>query len=748
MVLLDILLSKKVLIAAAVILLISVLLSFFPLIGTLGFEYSIIIAFFISFVSIFISAEYINLDLRKKYPKRKRYSDLISTSFFINFFILLIPFLVGLISSYMKSDCYIKEGIIFFLIITTITVFFASSLGLLIGYVFPKRGFFVGSLCIILIIVYSLYFLYIDPPVFSFNHIFGLFPGPLYDQIILIDQRILTFRLITVCWAILFLIILKLIHDYKFNFVGVGTVVLLILICLVLSVFKIYENDIGIKHSRDFIQNSFFKDTFETEHFLIYFPLDTKVSENIELIALDHEWQYAQLTDFLKVNSSKKIISYIYPDEKTRKRIIGAEATTIANPIHKEIHLVYYYFPHPVLKHELTHVLSSEFGTRFLKISPKVGLIEGLAVAADWNNSDGFNPHEWSLGMLKANNNLDIHNILGYGFWRASASKSYTLMGSFVRFLINKYGIEKFKTVYKKGEFDVYGKDLNTLIKEWEDYLYTIQIAEYVPAFSKHKFSRPSIFDDRCPRKSAYLADMGLSEFERGNYYGATTAFKEALKYNPTSNNILESLAYAYYFNRNFSALTEMFDNRTKASQITESIILNLIGTYHWTRGDAQKGKTIFSELKGRPLPIDIENEIGIKLDSIAKGQAQEEGIKKYYLTKDMLKRVSILENLTKKFPEYAVPYYLLGRLFFNKWEFDIAKNYLIRSEQLAMPTEKLKLDNSRLLGISLYAGGQYDGAKQTFGKIYGRRKRGRFGSVAGEFIKRSEWSKIYSLNL
>ena len=131
------------------------------------------------------------------------------------------------------------------------------------------------------------------------------------------------------------------------------------------------------------------------------------------MIALDHQWQYAQLTDFLKVNSSKKIISYIYPDEKTRKRIIGAEATTIANPIHKEIHLVYYYFPHPVLKHELTHVLSSEFGTRFLKISPKVGLIEGLAVAADWNNSDGFNHHEWSHGMLKTNNNLDIHNILG-----------------------------------------------------------------------------------------------------------------------------------------------------------------------------------------------------------------------------------------------------------------------------------------------------------------------------------------------
>jgi tetratricopeptide (TPR) repeat protein len=530
--------------------------------------------------------------------------------------------------------------------------------------------------------------------------------------------------------------------------VGVGTVALFVMIILILSVFKIYENEIGIKHSRDFIQNSFFEDSFETEHFVIYFPLGTKVSENIELIALDHEWRYAQLTDFLNVNPKKKIVSYIYPDEKTRKKLIGAGDTTIANPIHMEIHLVYDYFPHPVLKHELTHVLSSEFGTRFLKISPKVGLLVGLAVAADWDNSDGFNPDEWSLGMLRANNNLDIHNILGFGFWKASASKSYTLMGSFVRFLINKYGIEKFKTVYREGKFEVYGKDLNTIIKEWEDYLLTIEIAEFVPALSKHKFGKPSIFDDHCPRRSSYLSDIGLSEFERGNYYGAVTAFKQALKYNPTSNNILESLAYSYYFNTDYNRLTGLYDDRTKVSEITENIVLNLIGTYHWTRGNAQKGKTIFNELKNKPLPIDIENEITIKIDSIQKGAVEQDGIKQYYLTKDILKRVSILESLTKKFPEYAVPYYLLGRLFFNKWEFDIAKNYLIRSQQLGLPSEKLKLDNSRLLGISLYASGQYDRAKETFGKIYGKRKRGRFGSVAEQFIKRSEWTKIYSLNL
>ncbi len=748
MVFLDILLSKKIIIAAVIALVISVLLTYFPLIGVLGFEYSFIIAFFIPFISVFISAEYINLDLKQKYPSRKRYSDLISTSFFINFIILLIPFIVGLLSSLIKSDCNIKDGIVFFFIITMVTVFFASSLGLLIGYIFPRRGFFLGSLCLISIIIYSLYLLYTFPPVFSYNHIFGLFPGPIYDQIILIDDKILTFRAVTVCWGALFLLILKLVHDYRFKYIGAGTVILFVFISLILGGYKMYENDLGIKHSRDYIRNTIYKDYFETEHFIIYFPLGTKVSQNIELIALDHEWQYAQLTRYLKVSPKRKIVSYIYADEKARKEIIGAGQTTIANPIHGEIHLVYNYYPHPVLKHELVHVLSSEFSAGFLKISPKVGLIEGLAVAADWDNSDGFNPDEWSAAMLKGDNHIDIQDIMGYRFWAAASSKSYTLMGSFVRFLITKYGIEHFKTVYKTGDFSVYGTDLKSLEKEWRYHLNSIEIAKSAPALSKHKYSKPSIFDDSCPRKSSHLADVGITEFEKGNYYEAVKSFRKALTYNPNSNRILESLAYSYYYDRDFNNLEKVAYKRSDISPITKDIILNLIGTYHWTRGDEEKGNKIFGYLHDKPLPIDIENELSIKLDSVSNKGPRQEGLKLYYMTKKELRRISVLEKLTKEFPDYAVPYYLLGKLFFNKWEFDIARDYLARSEALGLPTDKLKLDNSRLLGISLYATGEFEKAGKTFESIYKKRKRGRYGSVAADFIKRSEWAKIYLQNL
>ncbi|MBF8303448.1 MAG: hypothetical protein HW396_1729, partial [Candidatus Dadabacteria bacterium] len=134
--LIEILFSKKALISLALIVLISVLLTFFPLIGSLGFEFSVTIAFIASFISVFISAEFVNLDFRGRFIRERRFADLVSSIFVLDFLLLAIPFVIGLLSSSIKDDCYIKEGAIFYVLIPVVTVFFSSSLGLLIGSLF------------------------------------------------------------------------------------------------------------------------------------------------------------------------------------------------------------------------------------------------------------------------------------------------------------------------------------------------------------------------------------------------------------------------------------------------------------------------------------------------------------------------------------------------------------------------------------------------------------------------------------
>ena len=101
---------------------------------------------------------------QKGHSGGRRLSDRVSAVFMVNIILLLVVFLVGLASSLIKSDCNIREGIVFYLLITSVSVFFSATLGMLTGFLLRARGFLVGALIIIGTIVYSLYVLYSERP--------------------------------------------------------------------------------------------------------------------------------------------------------------------------------------------------------------------------------------------------------------------------------------------------------------------------------------------------------------------------------------------------------------------------------------------------------------------------------------------------------------------------------------------------------------------------------------------------------
>ncbi len=736
----EIFLSKKVLVSLALIVLISVLLTFFPLVGTVGFEFSVTIAFLEAFVSLFISTEFVNIGLQKRFLKEKRFSDVVSSIFVIDLILLAIPFVIGLLSSSIKDDCYIKEGAIFYVLIPVVTVFFSSSLGLLIGSLFPKRGFLFGSFILIAIVCYSLWKLYNDPPIFSFNAIFGFFPGPLYDESIPITSTLVVYRLITVCWGLFFLAILGVIRGIKFKVLKVWDLLALFILILILVITEIKEGELGISYTRKYITDNILTGSVETEHFVIYFTPGTTESNQISLIASDHEWRYHQLKEFLKVNLNDKIRSYIYPDNETRKRVIGAGETTIANPIHKEIHLVYDVFPDHLLKHELTHVMSSEFGTRFLRISPKLGLVEGLAVASDWNG-DGYTPHQWAEAMIKTNTAPDIREIIGIGFWYAPPAKSYTTMGSFVRYLIESYGIEKFKTLYGMGDFSVYGKSVDELVSEWKKFLDGIYIPDKLLALAWYKFSQPSIFQGRCPRRIAELADKGIKAYNDENYYEARGYFLDTLNLNKRDPVLIGGLACSYYYNKDYNELIDLINNSRTLPEVDKNILDNLRGNVLWQRGSVLEARSIFESLLGKPLPEDVKREIEIKLNAISSSGEIEKKSREYFSTREKLYQAVILEEIIRDFPDYSPSYYLLGKTFYSNRDYKMASSYLIGSESLGLPSESLEMYNLRLLGISLFAIGDYEGAIKRFESIVSLNPDGVLKDYALDFIERCRWA-------
>jgi len=708
-----IILSNIVLIPLGLAILVAILVTFLPLAGVLGFEYSAIMGFALSLISVFISAEIMDRD-QKSHSAGRRLSDRVSAVFMVNLIMLVAVFLVGLVSSLINDDCNIREGAVFYLLITCTSVFFSASLGMLTGFLLRRRGFFVGALIIIGTIVYSLYVLYSEPSLFVYNPVFGFFPGPIYDAVLPVTITLIAARGVTVLWGLLFLALLSVANGLGYNRIGAWDFIKLIAIVALLAAAHVYRSELGISFPREYITEEILPASVETDHFVIYSP--------------------------------DKIRSYIYPNAATRKRVVGAGDTTIANPIHKEIHLVYDSYPHQVLKHELVHVMSADFGNPYLKISPKIGLLEGLAVAADWNGGD-FTPHQWSRLIIEAGLAPDIESITGLGFWYASPAVSYTLMGSFSRYLIDQYGIEKYKKVYGSGDFSAYGKPLGELIAEWEAFLETVPTPPEAAAIAEARFDAPSIFGAVarfdapsifgavCARKVAALKEKAFANYAAGNFWKAGELFTDARTFDENDPVLINGLAYSAYYSGDYQGAIEIAGQSGGLSKVDRIILSNLRANALWQAGDTGHALEIFGGIEKRYLPEDIQRELDIKISAIREGGSAEDGVREFFATRDRALQAIAMEESIQDAPGYAPAYYLLGRQLYNAGDYTKAVQYLETAYYIGLPSSGLAAENLRLLGTALFAGGDYDGAAAAFGELASFRPRDE--SYAADFLQR-----------
>ena len=734
----NMLFSKSVIFSFAIVVILSIVLTFFPLLGALGFEFSTISAIVLSFLSVFISATLISSSEIKN-RTRNNFLDTVGSIYIVNLLFLLSAYLIGLTSSLIKGDCFIKEGSIFFLLIPAISVFFSSTLGILAGYFFGRKGILVGLIAIFFLTVYAIWQLYHGVSIFVYNPIFGFFPGPLYDEAIPITNTLIISRLWVFLWGILLLLALRIAYGFRQTSVGVWDVLIFVAVGISIIVISINEPKIGISYTREYITDNILSGSFETDNFIIYYAPGTKEAENIMLIADDHEWRYKQLKEYLNLDSTQKIKSYIYPDVETRKKAIGAGETTIANPLHGEIHLIYDSYPHPILKHELVHVMSAEFGNDLVKISPKIGLLEGVAVAADWRGQK-FTPHQWSKVMYEMDIAPEIDDIVGFGFWYAPSEISYTLMGSFSRYLIDTYGIENYKQAYKTGDFSIYEKSVEELSSEWKEYLITVEVPPETKTIAETRFSRPSIFAATCPRKIAQIKIAAYEYFNDDNYYRAKERFSDALKLNNTDPSLIRWLAYSHYYDGNYKRAKEVAGSSASSTNVQKTLLENIKGNSQWHMGGSEEALNTFNSLQNKDIPYYLSRELEIKTSAISEGGLIEENIKQFFGTRNELLQFGYLQEIISEEPTYAPAFYLMGRLLFNEGEFEKAIPNLIEANLIGLPNYKLRNENLRILGISQFAQGNYDQAIVTFNYLLLLEENEAAKAYAQDFIDRSGW--------
>ncbi|MDX1430486.1 MAG: hypothetical protein R3282_09365, partial [Rhodothermales bacterium] len=270
-------------------------------------------------------------------------------------------------------------------------------------------------------------------------------------------------------------------------------------------------SDLGWNTTHTVIQEELGSES-TSEHFDIFYDARSFLPGQIERLTSEMEYRYASISERLDEQVGARILVYLYPTAALKGSLTGSRYTSVtpvwlADP---QIHMLASRIDGS-FDHELVHVFSREFGMPIVKASPSVGLVEGLASAVEAPDG-GPSPRDLMAATL-ADGDADSTEVVdqlvsglgAFGFWTGRGPVSYSASGSFVDFLLRAYGAERFKRVYRDGDFsDAYGRSVEELAGEWFS---DLRAAEFISAAARpaarRLFALPSLFEMECPHALA-----------------------------------------------------------------------------------------------------------------------------------------------------------------------------------------------------------------------------------------------------
>jgi hypothetical protein len=551
-------------------------LAFVPLFNTLGFEFALVMALLGSIASADLGCALVRQAralLGETAPGRPGALlwALLWQGAALHTGLLTVPLLLIALNGLRVSTCDWTFGLLCYLLMTVLSAVIATATGLTAALLWGHRtrlAAVTAQLAIVLSVLLSLAAFYGAPPVFSYNPFVGYFPGNLYDEAISLGPPLYWSRaaqlatiglVLALCAAALDLpgLRLRLRGRRPAGRRLEAGLVALISAAAALPLW-LSSGQLGFAITGPDIQEAL-GGRHDTEHFTIFYPPVSEIARDIERIAEDHEFRYAQAVRTLGAAPAGRITSYYFERPEDKYRWMGARQVYMAKPWRSEIYLHHQGFPHQILRHEIAHVVAGSFGDPLFHVSIRrrfglplffnVGLIEGIAVATDW--PDHFTRHLTPHQSVRAMQELDLlpplSRVLSTGFFAFSSARSYTLAGSFVRFLLEHHGAAALRVLYRTGgEFErAYGRPLAALEGEWRRTIAAITLPPGTAEMVRERFRRGGIFQRDCPhaiaRKRSRAAELG----RKGRWDDAVDLLRSACRDAPEEPEYRLELAAA-----------------------------------------------------------------------------------------------------------------------------------------------------------------------------------------------------------
>lgn len=609
-----------------------------------------------------------------------------------------------------------------------------------------------------------------EPPIIGHQWFLGYFGGSIYDEALAIPESLLFYRGIHLLGLIAFLAALQATFFFRKKEKAFWVVALAVGTSLACFAAMSIRKDFGIALDSAFIQKELGA-VVETEHFRIYHPDQREFRERLDELIDDHEFRYHQLREFFQTDpvaeSGKKIESYVYGNRESKGRLMGGRDTLVAKIWLGEMHILWRGPGDHLLTHELAHLFTEPFGSGPLRLSMyrgigvNMGLVEGVAAAAEWPTSE-HTPHEATAAMRELGIAPDLRRILGAsGFWTQASGRAYTAMGSFVRFLIDRDGIETFKAAYGRGNFlGAYGVEVDALIGEWERFLDEIELTDHQREVARFRFDRTSIFARECARARAEARRLARNAAARGAQVEAQRSYEEILASNPADFGALQELIRLLREMALFEEALALIESRPREqlSKVQEAQFLALQGDLLWEIGASEEAARTYEEALSLGVTLDLERALLVKrsfalLDDpmgLRYLVGQPGGLESMSLLYRWLASSSAESVAARQGPESsaqpglssqeALIRYLKGRRYWQSRLYGLAVETLEGSID-GLTEEVLQMEAHFMVGQSYYFQGAYQEARSSFERLSSS-ERSRYRGLAQEWLDRVNWAQ------
>jgi hypothetical protein len=653
--------------------------------------------------------------------------------------VAVIPAVIAAVRGIWTPTCDWWFGIEAYLAMPIVTAALAGAVGHALGVACGPRRFVgaaVAQLPLGFVVLAALWRFYSEPPVFSYNAILGYFPGNLYDENIQLTWPLVWSRLEDLGWVAALVAVVGFQLDVPRHRVafrrarptGRRIAAAVVAAGCLAGALALHLQAGALGYAIDAADIEAVLDgRIETAHFIIHYAHTKDIDADIAVIAEDHEFRYAEVVAQLSVAPEGKLRSFYFADREQKARWFGARDVEMAKPWRREIYLDHRAFPHSSLRHEIAHAVASVFGDPLFGVATRhgvfanPGLIEGLAVAIDWPGGyDRMTPHEAVRAMQDLGVQPAIGQLLSLQFFSVSSARGYTTAGSFLRFLLDRYGAEELRTLYRTGgDFAAaYGAPLAALEGEWRTMIGTIQLSPAVVEAQRERFRGGSVFARPCPHAIAALRERAQRAYAAGDRRAAVHLLRHVCAdapEEPRHRMELGDLLISGDPAEHVEAAAIWSALARDAEQVTSTLrveVLERLARAAALRGDREAVEARIKEASALPIDSNERRQLDAEVFALAHRGAAAPSLYAYFFVPGPVDNAATAQAAVTAEPELGFAHYLLGlqRSALGQWAG--AADELDRALALGLPGPLFVRNAARRLAIAGYR--SHDTARVT----------------------------------